>query len=165
MTQGWADFFGILEDERELLEQIIVLLDKERSLITILDAEGLVQNAKAKENLALKIRMVEQGRLTLLHRLAPELGLAPETVCLSTLAQAAPPDLASRLESYRDSFTELIDRLHRHMEANGMLLQSSVSLINGLQDELARLLGCRVTYSKAGGFNNEPEACRLNGSI
>ena len=71
-----AELRAILMREIELHKDLLSLLHKEKECLIDLSTEEIVENTKKKETCTLKIKMLDESRLSLIKRLSPKIGRA-----------------------------------------------------------------------------------------
>ncbi|MEW6587489.1 MAG: flagellar export chaperone FlgN, partial [Nitrospirota bacterium] len=97
MNNILSDLIRILEEEAALHQNLLSTVLKEREIVRSFAVDELYENNKLKETLILKVRLMEQGRQSLIARLY-QTKEGPRT--LSDVLDLAP-------EPYKSRFLEL----------------------------------------------------------
>jgi flagellar biosynthesis/type III secretory pathway chaperone len=78
---------GLLEHAAELYQSLLAVVQKEKKAVMGLNLNQLNKACKAKDNLLLKLRILEEQRAQLIGRLAVDLGCSPQELSLNKLSQ------------------------------------------------------------------------------
>jgi flagellar biosynthesis/type III secretory pathway chaperone len=74
--------FGLLEHATELYQSLFAVVQKEKDAVVGLNLQQLNEACKAKENLLLKLRILEERREQLMDKLAAVLNCEPHDISL-----------------------------------------------------------------------------------
>ena len=150
----------------ELYQSLYRVVQNEKDAVVGLNLQQLNEACKAKDNLLLKLRILEERREQLMDRVAAELGLSPQGLTLTKLAQLVDKAYADRL---RDSSTDLLAVIQALQDAtrqNKFLMSHSVQLIQGSYNFLNNLMTVNPVYYRGGNIPNARQTGRLlNGDI
>lgn len=119
---------SLLQNKKRLIEQILVILTEEQQLVVSLDAKGLTENTKEKEEALESLQRLIQEIGATLAATAQKMGLAAEAR-LSPVIEKAPPREAGELKRLQSSLSELAEKFRRHTDLNGRLIKASLSQV------------------------------------
>jgi hypothetical protein len=98
----------------------------------------------------LELRVLAESRSVLLARVAEALGVAPQSLTLSLLAERVDPLRAGRLLELRAAFTETLSQIARANHGLGLLLERSLFRIREALRLLRESLGFGPQYDSVG---------------
>lgn len=119
---------SLLNDKKRLIERILAILSEEQHLIAALDAKGLTENTRVKEEAFTALQQLVQEIGKTLSLTAQEIGLS-DGATLSPVIAKAPPQEAGELKRLQRSLTELAEKFRRHTELNSGIIKASLSLV------------------------------------
>ncbi|MDY6880764.1 MAG: flagellar protein FlgN [Desulfatiglans sp.] len=140
----------ILAKEKDLYERLLVALKNEKRAVVDSRLDSLNEATKEKENLLLKIRILEEQRSSNLARLAQRLGESPEDLTLTRLSQLLEEPYAAQVADASSEFSTLIQRIHDINKNNKALIQHSLELVRGSLTLLNDLVPSSPVYHKTG---------------
>ncbi|MBT8368878.1 MAG: flagellar protein FlgN, partial [Deltaproteobacteria bacterium] len=88
---------GVLAHATELYQALLGVVQNEKEAVVGLNLKQLNEACKAKDNILLKLRILEEQRLQVMHRIAAELGCSPEGLTLTRLSEQVDESYARRL--------------------------------------------------------------------
>jgi flagellar biosynthesis/type III secretory pathway chaperone len=139
-----------LSEKEEILEKLVLLLDRERSRIIEVDAVGIEAERENKLNLIKRLGEAKIVCKKALEDALSEAGLQPDAT-LSTLVAAVDPLRGAALSKIRKRLIELVDALNRSNRCNRDLLYGSLRMVNRSLEFYNHSLGrTTATYSGAG---------------
>ena len=155
-----------LEHAIELYQSLFRVVQNEKDAVVGLNLQQLNETCKAKDNLLLKLRILEERREQLIARVAAELGRSPQGLTLTELSQLVDEPYAYRL---RDRSTDLMALIHALQDAtqqNKFLMSHSMQLIQGSYNLLNNLMAANPVYYRSGNVQNNAQTGKLlNGDI
>jgi len=119
----------LLEEEIELLEALLAILLDEKNSLVYAQLNKLNEACKAKENLILKIRILEEQRLHVLHEFSKLSGRSLENITLEKLSELAGEVESTRLAECRSNLLSLIKSIGDLNNSNRSLLNYSIGLV------------------------------------
>lgn len=119
----------LLQQEVELCEELLFVLEKERESLKSYRIESLLESNKEKETCLIKIRMMEESRRSLIHRLAKEFRVSPDELTLSKLCSITEKPVSSQLETFYNRLTELTKQIQGFNQMNKEFLQASIEQV------------------------------------
>jgi flagellar biosynthesis/type III secretory pathway chaperone len=121
---------SILEQEAILCEELLSTLEKERDSLRSFRAEDLVETTKEKETTLIKIRMLEESKKALIHRLSVAFHFQnEEDFSLSKISSLIPIELSSQIEILQERIKDLVIRIKKFNERNRSFLESSIKTV------------------------------------
>jgi len=123
------DLTELMGMEFDIYRSLLSLLQEERSAFVDGSVEDLIQTCKKKDNLILKIRIVEQSREAILEKLANRMGLSRNELTLSNLEQRLKQPFATHLQTLRSNLSAILQSVQEMNEENQVYLQHSVDFV------------------------------------
>ena len=155
------DLLGLLEGEIGLYASMLLALQKEKKAIVDSNHEELNETSREKENLFLKIRILEEQRLSVLEKLARNLGHPARDLTLSKLSQLVQEPQSTQLVDCHSTFLSLAQSIQEINLSNKALLTHSLDLVNGSLSLLSDLLSSSPVYYRTGKMEAGDQSGRL----
>lgn len=155
------DLLGLLEGEIGLYASMLLSLQKEKKAIVDSNHEELNETSREKENLFLKIRILEEQRLSVLEKLARNLGHPARDLTLSKLSQLVQEPQSTQLVGCHSTFLSLAQSIQEINLSNKALLTHSLDLVNGSLSLLSDLLSSSPVYYRTGKMEAGDQSGRL----
>jgi flagellar biosynthesis/type III secretory pathway chaperone len=155
------DLLGLLEGEIGLYASMLLALQKEKKAIVDSNHEELNETSREKENLFLKIRILEEQRLSVLEKLARNLGHPARDLTLSKLSQLVQEPQSTQLVGCHSTFLSLAQSIQEINLSNKALLTHSLDLVNGSLSLLSDLLSSSPVYYRTGKMEAGDQSGRL----
>ncbi|MBW2411194.1 MAG: flagellar protein FlgN [Deltaproteobacteria bacterium] len=141
---------GLLHQETELYGALLALMDNEKQAVIATNSEKLNEITKAKENLLLKLRILDEQRSHLLRKLADVLGQPENALSLKNLSNMVEAPHASRLRRSRTKLLSLITEVQAANSQNRALFTHSLELVRGSMNLLNNLMTSNPVYFRTG---------------
>ena len=141
---------GLLEGEIELLESLLMILQEEKGAMLDSNMDTLNQARKEKENLILKIRILEEQRMHLMERIADSFQSPDRFLTLAKLSQMVENSYSERLDRCRSSIRALTQSIDDLNNTNRGLIKHSLDLIRGSLSLFDKLTVPHPTYYRTG---------------
>ncbi|MBN2467047.1 MAG: flagellar protein FlgN [Deltaproteobacteria bacterium] len=166
MNERVDRLLDILEEEKELYRSLLaVCQDEERALIRT-NLKELNEKSKKKENLILKVRILEEQRLHVLKRIDDSLGGRAPHATLLELSQMLDEPYSSRLEEYHSDLSSLIQSITEINLTNKDLITHSVGLVKDSMLFLNNFITMSPIYYRTGKIHHsEGSGFVLSGKI
>jgi len=130
-------FLGLLDEEIDLYGSLLSILQKEKNAVVDSSLEKLIESSKEKENLFLKIRILEEQRPVILE-----------------------------IRNCQSSFVSLVQSIQEINLANKALLNHSLELVRGSLSLLNDLMSSNQIYYRTGKMQlNDQSGKLLSGKI
>ena len=157
---------GLLEHTTELYQSLLAVVQDEKNAVVGLDLQQLNDACKAKDNLLLKLRILEEQREQVMVRLAKEIGCSPQGLTLTQLSLLVEESRARRLVNLSRDLLTLIESLQDAMQQNRFLISHSMQLIKGSYNLLNNIMVANPVYYRSGNVKNTNQTGKLlNGAI
>ena len=157
---------GLLEHTAELYQALLAVVQDEKNAVVGLDLQQLNDACKAKDNLLLKLRILEEQREQVMVRLAKEIGCSPQGLTLTQLSLLVEESRARRLVDLSRDLLTLIESLQDAMQQNRFLISHSMQLIKGSYNLLNNIMVANPVYYRSGNVKNTNQTGKLlNGAI
>ena len=155
-----------LEHATKLYQALFRVVQTEKDAVVGLNLQKLNEACKAKDNLLLKLRILEERREHLMDRVAAELGRSPQGLTLTRLSQLVDEAYAARLRDRSTDLLAIIQALQDATRQNKFLMSHSMQLIQGSYNYLNNLMAVNPVYYRSGNVRNGAQTGKLlNGDI
>jgi len=141
---------SLLNEERALYQSLLSTLQKERKAIIRSEIIRITECTKEKENLILKIRVLEEQRINYLDALATVLGISVDTLTLRELSRRVDESYATQLDDCSTGLGALIQSIQEVNASNKALVSHSLDLIRGSLSLLNDLISHTAVYYQTG---------------
>jgi flagellar biosynthesis/type III secretory pathway chaperone len=128
VTASLNQLIDVLEQSEGMYQVLLTLADRERTAVLGCKHQVLLQVNAEKEELLVRLGRNDRRRIDLLHRVADDLELSSEKLCLSELEYRADAVQATRINHLRTSLRTLIQRIKRANAENRRLIQHCLDL-------------------------------------
>ena len=155
-----------LEQATELYQSLFRVLQNEKEAVVELNLQQLNEACKAKDNLLLKLRILEEQREQIMDRLTAGLGRSPHGLTITELSLLVDEPYAERLRERSADLSDLIEALQDATQQNKFLMSHSMQLIQGSYNLLNNLMAANPVYYRTGNVQNNAQTGQLlNGDI
>ncbi|MEJ2099974.1 MAG: flagellar protein FlgN [Desulfobacterales bacterium] len=152
---------GLLEHTTELYQLLFAVVQNEKNAVVDLDLQQLNEACKAKDNLLLKLRILEEQREQVMVRLAAEIGCSSRGLTLSQLSLWVDESYACRLVDLSRDLLVLIQSLQDASQQNKFLMLHSMQLIQGSYNLLNNIVAANPMYYRSGNLKNTDQTGKL----
>ena len=152
---------GLLEHATELYQSLFAVVQQEKDAVVGLNLQQLNQACKAKDNLLLKLRILEEQREQLMDKLASELNCSPQEISLTQLSQWVEEPYAGMLRERSTDLLSLIQTLQEANQQNKALLSHSLELIQGSYNLLNNAMATSPVYYRRGDVQGNGQTGKL----
>ena len=146
-------FLGLLEQQTELYRLLLSVIDDEKNAVIAGNLEKLNEAGKTKENLLLKLRILEEQRKHLLDKLAEQLKQPVEILTLAKLSDLMDQPHAHRLADFRSMLLELFGRIRQANADNRDLFAHSLNLVRASVNLMNSLMSSSPVYFRTGNIH------------
>ena len=143
---------GLLEQQTELYRLLLTVIGDEKNAVIAANLEKLNEAGKTKENLLLKLRILEEQRKHLLDKLAKHLKQPVEILTLAKLSEFVGQPHANRLAGCRSKLLEHIGRIRQANADNRDLFAHSLNLVRASVNLLNSLMSSSPVYFRTGNI-------------
>jgi flagellar biosynthesis/type III secretory pathway chaperone len=155
------DLQTILLNEMDLYRELLSILKKEKDVIIELSVDEIMKCIKEKETLGLKLRMLEESRITIIKSLSDRLNIQEEDIKLSRLSEIVDEPYSSQFKRYSSDIRALIKDINEINRYNKEFIEHSLTSIRGSLALLNQLISPNLTYLQTG----ELECGEYNGKV
>ena len=152
---------GLLEQETELYQALLEAIGNEKQAVIAANLEKLNETTKAKENLLLKLRILDEQRSHLLRKLADLLGQPADDLTLKNLSQMVAAPHATRLKRCRTKLLSLIGKIQTANSQNRALFSHSIELVKGSMNLLHNLMTSSPVYFRTGDLQQHEQTGKI----
>ena len=152
---------GLLEHATELYQSLHAVVQQEKDAVVGLNLHQLNQACKAKDNLLLKLRILEEQRQQLMDKLACDLNCSPQEISLTRLSGWVEEPYARKLHERSADLLSLIHTLQAANRQNKALLSHSLELIHGSYNLLNNAIAAGPVYYRKGEVQNNRQTRKL----
>ena len=150
MNSSVQQLVALLEKEANLYQALLSLIFDERNALIDSDLARLNAAGKEKENLYLKLRILEEQRSQLLTQLARMMACPSSELTLSRLSQKLTTPYADRLNDCSRNLVSLLEKVQKASRHNKGLFNHSIELIRGSFNLFSNLLASGPVYYRTG---------------
>jgi flagellar biosynthesis/type III secretory pathway chaperone len=155
------ELLGLLEGEIDLYGSLLLALQKEKRAVVDSNLDELIETNREKESLFLKIRILEEQRLTILEKLAENLGQLAQNLTLTKLSQLVEEPQSTQLADCHSRFLSLAQSIQEVNLSNKALLNHSLDLVRSSLTLLSDLMPSNPVYYKSGKMQAGDQGGRL----
>ena len=152
---------GLLEHQTDLYQDLLTLIEKEKQAVIATDLAGLNETAKVKDNLLLKIRILDEQREHLLRKLADELEHPVQELTLTRLSQLVEAPQANRLKRLRSAFSSIIAKIQQANDRNRTLFSHSLELVRSSVNLLNNVMTISPVYFSSGCIQHRDQTGKI----
>ena len=157
---------GLLAHATEIYQALLQVVQNEKDAVVGLNLKQLNEACKTKDNLLLKLRILEEQRQQVMDRVADELGCSSRGLTLTQLSQQVDESYARRLLDRCTDLLALIQTLQDVTQQNKSLMSHSMQLIQGSCNLLNNLMAANPVYYRSGNVDSGDQTGRiLSGDI
>lgn len=150
MNSSIHKLFILFEKESNLYQKLLSLIFDERSALIESDLEKLNASGKEKENLYLKLRILDEQCSQLLSQLARRIGCPKSELTVTRLSEELSAPHAERLTDCSRNLVSLLERVQKANRHNRGLFNHSLELIRGSFNMFNNLLASGPVYYRNG---------------
>ena len=151
----------LLEAQTGLYRQLLRAIETETDAAVASDLESLSEASKIKENLLLKIRILEEQRIRVTGDIAAALACPLQGLTLTRIARMIPDPLSGRLSDCRRTLSEVIGCIQTANRHNKALMLHSLEFVRGTLHLLGDLMTPSPVYYSSGRIENSESTGRL----
>ena len=157
---------GLLDQETKLYQSMHTVIRKEKDAVIRSELNALNEAVEEKENLLLKLRILEEQRPQLVRRLAKILNHPPQDLTLNMVAELVDEPYAGQLKDYSANLLELLTTVQEANHRNKTLFEHSIELMRGSFNLFNELMASNTVYYRTGNIQYQnPTGKLLHGEI
>ena len=154
-------FCGLLEHETDLYQELLTIMDKEKQAVVGTNLAGLNEAAKVKDNLFLKLRILDEQRHHQLRLLADDFKQPLEGLNLSKLAALVRAPYAKRLTRIQSALANIIAKIQQANERNRALFSHSLDLVKSSMNLLNNMMASTPVYFSTGNLQPSDQTGKI----
>ena len=154
-------FLGLLNQVSELYQSLLTVLDKEKNAVIAANLEKLNEAGKIKDNLLLKLRILEEQRIHLSEQLADHLDRPLTELTLTKLSQWVQEPYAHQLKRCRSRLLTLLTKIQELNEHNKALFSHSIDLVKVSVNLLNNLMTLSPVYFRSGNIEHRNQTGKI----
>jgi flagellar biosynthesis/type III secretory pathway chaperone len=154
-------FCGLLGHEADLYVELLKIIEKEKQAVVATNLAELNEAAKVKDNLLLKLRILDEQRRHQLQLLAEDLEQPLEELSLSKLAELVESPHVARLRSLRSALENVITKIHQANEHNRALFSHSLELVKSSMNLLNNIMTSTPVYFATGNLRHGDQTGKI----
>jgi flagellar biosynthesis/type III secretory pathway chaperone len=151
----------LLDDIVSLYRSMLILYHEERQALLDFDLDGISTSAKKKENLVLKIKILEEQRHRTIDAIAAALGLDATDLTISRLADKVDIRQAYKLSALGDKLSETVNEIKDVHRSNRSLITHSQGLVTHALAFLGSQLNPDPVYYQNGSLAVQDQSGRF----
>lgn len=161
MEQLLNKLLVLLDDEIDLYRSLLGVYRNERDAVLAFKLEGISTTSKRKENLILKIKILEEQRKSFIGQLATILNVPALDLTITRLAEKVDIRFSRHLSSRGAQLVSILDEMVKAQEANRSLLTHSQEMVNNSMTFLQNILTPDPVYHRDGKLSKPDQSGQL----
>ena len=143
-------FLCLLEDETGFYRSLLLIVQKENRAVVDLKLKELNEAIKEKEDLLLKIQILEEQRQRMLERVANSIECPIQGLTLSKLSQLIEEPYSTLLNTCHSNLLSITQRIRKVNNSNKALVIYSLKLVGSSLSLLGNLFFPIPVYCRTG---------------
>jgi flagellar biosynthesis/type III secretory pathway chaperone len=157
---------GVLERESELYRSMLTVIDKESKAAVRADLNALTEASEEKENILVKLRLIEEQRIRLVREMAEALGYPLRDFTITMISQLVGEPFAGRLSQAGADLSKVLNTVKDANHRNKQLFEHSRELLRGSFNLLSELTQSDMVYYRTGNVQRTYQTGKcVNGEI
>lgn len=153
MNPLFFDLLNLMKEETGQHKELLDLLYRENRAMKNLSLEEMSKCSKLKETIVLKLRMMEELRLSLVEKIADYLEISKDEITLLKIARVVKTPLADEFRRCHQVLSSLVQDIREMNKKNKMFIEHSLESINGYLGLLNNLINPNPVYLSTGKFH------------
>ena len=156
----------VLEQESELYRSMLTAIDQETKGAVRSDLNALTKAGEEKENILIKLRLIEEQRIRLVMEIAEILGYSTRDFTVTMMSQLVGEPLAGRLSQAGNDLSTVLNAVKDANQRNKQLFMHSLELLRGSFNLLDDLTRSDMVYYRTGNIQRTYQTGKcVNGEI
>ena len=157
---------GVLERESELYRSMLTVIDTESKAAVRSDLNALTKAGEEKENILVKLRLIEEQRIRLVREMADALGYPSRDFTITMISQLVGEPFAERLSQAGTDLSTMLNTVKDANHRNKQLFEHSRELLRGSFNLLSELTQSDMVYFRTGNVQRTYQTGKcVNGEI
>jgi flagellar biosynthesis/type III secretory pathway chaperone len=161
MEQLLNRLLNLLDDEIDLYRTLLTVYQHEREALLAFEIEGITAASTKKENLILKIKIIEEQRLHVIDRIARDLNQVAADLTITRLADKVDIRYSHQLSSRGAELSSILEKIGVLHQSNRSLITHSQSLVRDSLIFLSDNLAPDPVYHRDGSVSRKARSGRL----
>lgn len=154
--RAFSKLAGNLEDLVKLYRSLLELVRNEKEILISADREKLEESTQAKEQILMKLKIVDTLRAKHASEMALMIGANAEAPRLLEIAQKVGGNYGDKLRGLHAALEVLVKRITGINKENESYAQSALQTLNGAMNNIKDTLSGKKTYEKKGQLKQGP---------
>jgi len=156
----------VLEREKDNYRSMLTLIDKETKAAVRSDLNVLTKAGEEKENILIKLRLLEEQRIRLVREMADALGYPPRDFTITMISQLVGEPFGRRLSQAGTDLSTVLNTVKDANHRNKQLFEHSQELLRGSFNILSELTRSDTVYYRTGNIQRTYQTGKcVNGEI
>jgi len=156
----------VLKQERKLYRSMLTVIDKESKAAVRSDLNALTKAGEEKEDILVKLRLIEEQRIRLVREMAEALGHPPRDFTITMISQLVGEPFAGRLSQAGTDLSTVLNAVKDANHRNKQLFVNSLELLRGSFNLLSELTQSDMVYFRTGNVKRTYQTGKcVNGEI
>jgi len=151
----------LLLDEVALYRSMLVVCQDERQALLSFALDNITETSKKKENLILKVKILEEQRTHIIDQIAANLNLPASDLTITRLAEKVDIRYSHRLSTLGAELSSVLNDIKVLQNSNRSLITHSQGLVSGSLAFLSNSLTPDPVYHRDGSVSRQERSGRL----
>ncbi len=129
MDDRIQNLIDLIREEEEVLSVFLSTLTEQKEFIVQNDIEKFDSTVRREEELILKIKELEEGRMAVVKSIASLAGSKEDELTLTRLIEMNLGEVSDELKALKKTLASLVDKIKRANRVNQYLIKRSLSFI------------------------------------
>jgi flagellar biosynthesis/type III secretory pathway chaperone len=157
---------GVIEEESDIYRSMLTVIDKESKAAIRSDVIALTAAGEEKENILVKLGLIENQRRRVVNEMADALGYPPGDFTITKISQLMGEPFAGRLNKAGDELLTVLNTVKAANCRNKLLFEHSRELLRGSFNILSELTRSDTVYYRTGNIQRTYQTGKcVNGEI
>jgi flagellar biosynthesis/type III secretory pathway chaperone len=157
---------GVIEEESEIYRSMLTVIDKESKAAVRSDVIALTKSGEEKENILVKLGLIEDRRRQIVDELADALGYPPGDFTITKISELMGEPFAGRLSKAGAELLAVLNTVKAANRRNKLLIEHSRELLRGSFNILSELTRSDTVYYRTGSIQRTYQTGKcVNGEI
>jgi flagellar biosynthesis/type III secretory pathway chaperone len=157
---------GVIEEESEIYRSMLRVIDKESSASVRSDLVALTKAREEKEDILVKLELIEDQRRRVVNEMAVALGYPPGDFTITKISQLIGEPFGGRLSQAGAELLTVLNTVKAANRRNKFLFEHSRELLRGSFNILSELTRSDTVYYRNGNIQRTFQTGKcVNGDI
>ena len=157
---------SVIEEESEVYRSMLTVIDKESKAAVRSDIIALTTAGEEKENILVKIGLIEDQRKRVVDEMAEALGYPPGDFTITKISQLMEEPFAGQLKKAGAELLTVLNSVKAANSKNKLLFEHSRELLRGSFNILSELTRSDTVYYRTGNIQRTYQTGKcVNGEI